>query len=467
MAKDLRSFLEDIRRADPSQLIEVREDVSCKYDVIALSDLFEEKKKFPMFLYENVRNMKGEPGHRVLVNLYGDRARYPIAFGLAREEWKMAPVRAFIQGMRNPIPPVKISPGDAPVKEVIFRDREVDLRGLPIVHHHQEDGGHYLTQPVLSKDPETGIYNLSFHRTMNLGKDENAIFLAPTHLYDTFNKYKAKGKPCPIAHVIGHHPAMGWVASARVPRSNSEIDLTGGLMGEPVRMVPSETWGEDFLVPADAEIIIEGELLPDKKVKEGPFGEWTGYIGSGQEAPLVKVHAITRRRDAILVTEPMGRCGGVGIYGFPNEALYFQMAEQLNPHVKAINFPRSGNGHAICYISIAKQGLLSEGDQKNVAAHLCFGYVKLIVITDDDVDVFSDEEVLRAVALRCQASLDIDIVRGIRGSLLDPSMVHPTTHDVMIIDATWKLNRRIPTKSSLPHEVLDRFRIKSYEIKTS
>jgi 3-polyprenyl-4-hydroxybenzoate decarboxylase len=91
--------------------------------------------------------------------------------------------------------------------------------------------------------------------------------------------------------------------------------------------------------------------------------------------------------------------------------------------------------------------------------------VKLIVVTDEDVDVFDEEEVIRAILLRCQASLDIDIVRGIRGSLLDPSMVHPTTHDVMIVDATWKLNQRIPIKASLPSEIVNRFRIEDYETK--
>ncbi len=464
MAKNLRSFLEDIRRHDPGQLITVSKELSCRYEVIAFSDLLEQKKMFPLLLYTNVRNLKEEPGHRVLVNLYGDRRRYPIAFGLPKEEQGMAPVHAFIHGMSHPIPPVRIDRREAPVKEVVFRGDDVDLRDLPIVYHHQEDGGYYLTQPLLTKDPGTGTYNLSFHRSMNLGKNENALFLAPTHTYDNLHKYKAKGQACPIAYVIGHHPLMGWAASTRVPKEYSEIDLTGGLSGEPVRMVPSETWGEDFMVPADAEIVIEGEILPDRTVEnEGPFGEWTGYIGSSKEAYLIHVYAITRRRDAILVTEPMGQCGLYGISGFSNEALHFQMAQQVNPHVKAIHFPRSGNGFASCYISFAKQGPLSEGDQKNVAAHLCFGYLKLIVVTDEDVDVFDEEEVMRAIILRCQASLDIDIVRGIRGSLLDPSMVHPTTHDVMIIDATWKLDRRIPVKSTLPREVLDRFRLEDYQ----
>lgn len=458
MVKDLRSFLEDIRHEDPKQLVKVQEEVSCKYDVIALSDIFEQKKMFPMVFYENVRNLKGEPGHRVLVNLYGDRRRYPIAFGLPKEDTRMAPVKSYIKGLRNPIPPVVVSAKEAPVKEEIFREEELDLRDLPIVHHHLEDGGPYITQPILSKDPETGVYNLSYHRTMNLGRDENSMLLAPTHTFDNLNKHKARGRNCPVAHVIGHHPLMGWAACTSVPREYSEINLTGGLLGEPVRMVPSETWGDEFLVPADAEIIIEGEILLDKTVKEGPFGEWTGYLGSGRDVNLMKVRAITRRRDAILVTEPMGHCGLYGLTSLTNEALYFRMAEEIYPHVTAIHFPRSGNGWTNCYISLVKNSPLAEGEQKNVAMHLCFGFVKLIVVVGEDVDVFDEEEVLRAVGLRCQASIDIDIVRGIRGSFLDPSMTQPTTHDVMIIDATWKPNRRIPIRGTLPTEILSHFR---------
>lgn len=463
MVKDLRTFLDEVRRAGPKQLVEVRNEVSCRYDVIVLSELLERKKKFPMVLYEKVQNIRGIPESRVLVNLYGDRCRYPLAFGLPKEEWTMAPVRAYIHGIRNPIPPVVVKAKEAPVKEVVACEDKADLRDLPIVHHHQEDGGHYITQPVLSKDPETGVYNLSYHRTMNLGKSENAIFIGSTHTYDNFNKYKAQGKICPIAHVIGHHPLMGWAAGTRVPKGYGEVDLTGGLLGQPVRMVPSETWGEEFLVPADAEIIVEAEVLLDKTVKEGPFGEWTGYMGSGLEVNQEKVRAITRRRDAIWVTEPMGRCGLYGLSALPNEALYFQMAEQIYPHVKAIHFPRSGNGFTTCYISVAKNGLISEGEEKNVAMHLCFGYLKLIVVVDEDVDVFDEEEVLRAIALRCQASLDVDVVRGIQGSWLDPSMVHPTRHDVMVINATWKTDRRIPTRASLPVEVMNRFRIEDFE----
>jgi UbiD family decarboxylase len=299
---------------------------------------------------------------------------------------------------------------------------------------------------------------------MNLGKNENTMQISPQHTRDILNKYQAQGKPCPVVHVIGHHPLMGWAANTRVPKEYSEIDLTGGLLGEPVRMVPSETWGEEFLVPADAEIVVEGEVLLDKMVKDGPFGEWPGYVTLRLvEANLTKVRAITRRRDAILVTEPMGQCGLYGLYSLPYEALYFQMAEEIYPHVKAIHFPRSANGYTTCYISLTKSSPSAEGEQKNVAMHLCFGRVKLIVVVDEDVDVFDEEEVLRAIALRCQASLDVDVVRGIRGSLLDPSMVHASAHDVMVIDATWKLDRRIPTRSSLPAEVLSRFRIEDYE----
>ena len=464
MPKDLRSFLDDVCRLDPKQLVTVREELSCKFEVIARSDLFERKKRFPILLYENVRNLRGESGNRVLVNLYGDRRRYPLAFGLSKTEWTMAPVHSYIQGIRNPVVPITVDSKEAPVKEVISLEGDADLMGLPIVYHHQEDGGPYITQPILSKDPETGTYNLSYHRTMIIGKDLQSILLAPTHTFDNLNKYKARGKSCPIAHVIGHHPLMGWAANTRLPKEYSELDLTGGLLGEPVRMVPSETWGKEFMVPADAEIVIEGEILLDKMVQEGPFGEWTGYIGAGKEVNLVKVHAITKRHDAILVTEAMGRCGLFGLYALPQEALYFNMAKQIYPHVRAIHFPRSGNGYTTCYVSLAKKGFNTEGEQKNVAAHLCFGFVKLIVVVDEDVDVFDEEEVLRAIALRCQASLDVDIVRGVRGSFLDPSMVYPTTHDVMIIDATWKLNRQVPIKPSLPAAVTNRFKIEDCEM---
>lgn len=462
MPKDLRSFLEEIRRIDPKQLIEVGKEVSCRYEVIAVSELLEQRGQFPMVLYHNVRNLKEVPGGRVLVNLYGDRRRYPIALGLPREQRRMEPILAYVRGMEKPIPPVVVDPREAPAKEIVTAGKGLDLRQLPVVHHHVEDGGPYITQPVLSKNPETGVYNLSFHRTMILSENEVGMMIGPAHTFDNMVRYKAIGRDCPIAYVIGHHPLLGWAANTKAPHDYDEIALTGGLLREPVRMVASETWGSDFLVPADAEIVIEAEVVQDKTVKEGPFGEWTGFIGASKERNYARVRAITRRRDPILVTEPMGVCGLYGLSALPYESQCFRMARQIYPHVKAIHFARSGNGFTTCYLSIRKNSPMSEGEQKNVAMHLCFGRTKLIVVVDEDVDVYNEEEVMRAVALRCQASLDVDIVRGIKGSPLDPSLVHPTTHDVMIIDATWKLDRRIPLRSSLPAEVLKGVHIEDY-----
>jgi 2,5-furandicarboxylate decarboxylase 1 len=214
--------------------------------------------------------------------------------------------------------------------------------------------------------------------------------------------------------------------------------------------VASETWGDDFLVPADAEIIVEGEILPHVREEEGPFGEWTGFLGPARPRPVIRVTAITHRLDPVLVTNFVGHRDLGHLQGLSWEADVLRRVRDAVPSVTAVHAAVSGRSGFHFYISLKKG---HDGEPKTAAyAALGLGYPKMVVVVDEDVDIFSDAAVLEAVATRVQASRDVEIVRSLRGSTLDPSMGDSSVHDALLIDATIPLGRPYPPKLTVPPE---------------
>ena len=427
--------------------------MSPHFGVTAVLQRLENEGRFPLVLFENVADLNGKPGCKVVGNLFADRQFCALALGLPQESWRGELTSQFAERAKQPVP-FKVIPADeAPVKERVQRESEANLYQLPVVTHHQGDGGPYLTQPVISRDPENGAYNVSFHRMMVRGPQETGIYMAPFHTFDNYVKHRDRGISCPIAAVLGHHPALSLAAATRVPKEISELEVAGALAKQPIRMVASETWGDDFLVPADAEIVVEGEILPDVQELEGPFGEWTGYLGPARPNPVVKIRAITHRRAPLLVTNFVGHRDLMNLQGLSWEADILRWVRDAVPSVVAVHAPPSGRAGFHFYIAIKKR---VEGEAKMAAyAALSFGYPKLVVIVDEDVDVFNESQVLEAVATRVQASRDVEIVKGLKGSTLDPSMDHPTMHDALIIDATWPLGKVLPPKLQISSQYLN------------
>jgi len=205
-------------------------------------------------------------------------------------------------------------------------------------------------------------------------------------------------------------------------------------MGEPLRLVASETFGDELLVPADAEMVIEGRVLPYERDAEGPFGDYTGFYGTATESPVVEVTAITRRCDAycmdILAGHPDHRLLGA----VPKEGSIYRKVQAVVPTVEAVCLPISGTGRFHCYISIDKR---CEGEAKLAAMAAFTGseLIKHVIVVDRDVDVYDEEEVLWAVATRVDAATDLSIINRVKGSRLDP--VHPGQDwgSKLIIDA--------------------------------
>lgn len=461
MAKDLRSYLEELKGSPPEFYLEVNNLLSPEYELSAVLMRLEQKKQFPTVLFTNVANLLGEPGHSVVMNLTALRENLAVACGLDRSEYRMELTKKLLALYDQPHQPVIIPKADAPVKSKVFTEK-ADLRKLPVLTTHEADGGPYLTMMAVTKHPEwspiaPGVHNVAFNRMQYKEGRKTNILIGVTHNNSVFQMYEKRGIPCPVAVVLGHHPLFLVGACTRPPVDMSEYDVIGGFFQEPVRLTGSETLGNDFLVPADAEIVIEGEIPPDIREPEGPFGEWTGHTSGRGTTPIFEVKAITMRDDPLFVSNFIGHRDHDGLAGTAWGMSMFKRVKEVISGARGVCLPPSGRSGFHAYVQIEK---FAEGDQLHAAlAAATIGHPKLIVIVDEDIDIFDEEEVLMAIACRIQADTDVQVIRNVRGSILDPSNIGKSNHATMIIDATKALGKPFPERVRVPQSVVDRIKL--------
>ena len=459
MAKDLRSFLKDFESKTPEDIIRIGREISPKFEITAIQRHLERENRFPILIFEKVKNLLGEPSpFKVLTNLFGSRQKCAVALDLDASQWRMETSLEIADRSNNLIKPVVVNREDAPVKEVIRTEDNLDLHELPVITHHEMDGYPYLVDAVIAADPVTGIYNSSHHRMLVRGKNELGLWMSPRHLWNYCEKAFEKGNPLPMAHVIGHHPGFYLASEALVGIDTDEYEVIGGVLNEPLRIVPSESFGERLMVPADAEIIVEGEVLPGVRDAEGPFGEFTGYYGPQRWSPVVRVKAITYRKDAYYLNIMVGHPDTSILGGIPKEAGIYEEVKKSVPGVKAVHFPMSGTCRFHAYISIDKK-VEGEGKVAAIASLPYHDELKHVIVVDSDVDPFNEREVLWAVATRVQAGEDVDIIRGVRGGSLDPSATIHAVGDKMLIDATKPLNRPFSERLKVPDDIMGKINL--------
>lgn len=443
MPQDLRSYIDQVKSERPDDFVTVSKEVDPAYEITATIVKMEEvAKRRPVVVFENVKGTK----FPVMTNMHASRPRLAMALGCSPRDMQ----KTFLAAMENPIPPKEINSG--PCKEVILKGDDVDMRALPQVVHHGGDGGPYITAAIsFAKDPETGIYNCAYNRLMITGRDSTSIHLTlGKHLWEFHKVAEARGEPLQVAFAIGVHPAIALGALSIGSIDEDETAIMGGLFGEGMEVVRCETL--DLLVPAQAEMIIEAEILPSETVNEGPFGEFTGYSLGAREREVVKVTAITHRKDAYFYDMNVGHLDHMLLSTIPMEANLLRAVRSMVPSVTAVRVPSPFT----CYVSIEQR---LKGQAKNVIMAV-FGadlYVKRVVVVDQDVDIYNDRQVNWAIATRCQPDRDLIIISGARGSDLDPS----TSGDDGFtskwgVDATAKpLLQEFTPRHHFPQEVWD------------
>ncbi|MBI2874597.1 MAG: UbiD family decarboxylase [Firmicutes bacterium] len=460
MAKDLRHFIKALQEKAPEELITVEKEIDPRFEASAVLQHLENRDAFPAVLFNKSKNLRGESSpFRLMSNLHATRQKCAIALDLEKHEWRSELVEEYSRRQRNRIKPIIVSREEAPVKQVIRTGKDIDLFELPAMAIHAMDGQAYLNDVVIAADPDTGVYNSSHHRMKIKSKTRTGLYASPRHLWSYFRRAEERGEPLPIAMVHGHHPAIHLAAESIVPIEDDEYEVTSGLLNEPIRLVPSEAFGDRLMVPADAEVVIEAEILPNVREAEGPYGEFTGYYGPSRYAWVCEVKAITYRKDPIWVQMFVGHadCSIVGGIGKEAGTLDIIKATAV-PTVKAIHFPISGCCRFISYISIAQK---AEGEARvaALASFPPFDELKIVVVVDEDIDVFNERQVLWAVATRVQPDDGLDIIRHVRGGTLDPSQVRLTDGSKLIIDATKPQDRPFAKTLDIPADVMGRIRL--------
>jgi UbiD family decarboxylase len=275
----------------------------------------------------------------LLANTFASREACALALGLPAAKSGLALVLEFQRREAGRMKPLIIGRKAAPVKEMVAQP---NLHALPILTHHLEDKGPYLTMTWSAKDLESGVYNSSFHRCYVRDERHLVMFFERRHLWEYYLRAERRDEPLPVACVIGHHPSYYLGNCALTGIEVDEYESIGGIMGEPLRLVPSETFGERLLVPADAEMVIEGRILPHQRDMEGPFGDFTGYYGPPTESPIVEISAITHRRDAICMDIFVGHREHALLGEIPKEGSIYRKVQNVVPTVTAVCLPVSG-----------------------------------------------------------------------------------------------------------------------------
>ncbi|MDP2647596.1 MAG: UbiD family decarboxylase [Desulfobacterales bacterium] len=461
--RNLSPFLQRLRKAYPEQVVAIKKPVNpADFEVTALLRHLEVDGKFPLLFFENPLDLNGRPSRfQLATNLFATRQRCAFAMGLDPEKWKLELSLEFARRENAPLPPELVDPSNAPVREVVHTGKEADLRMFPIVRHHEMDGGPYVDMTPVMKDPDQGFYNVAFLRNQYMGPQRLGIHMSPRHNWTLFNKYEGKNLPTPVIIVVGHHPAFYLGALNVAAFGVDDYRLIGGIMRTPLRLTASETWGQDFLVPADAEIIIEGEIPPLVREVEAPFGEFPGTYGPQRLRPVIDVKAITHRQDAVYQDIFVGYRENWTLGGIPKEGSLFGAIQGVVPAVRQVHFPLSGSCRFNCYLSLDKK---VEGEQKQAAlmAMAQCDFVKNVIVVDADVDVFNEQEVMWAVATRVQPHADVDIIRNIKANTLDPSLLHDISGSKMIIDATMPTDRPFAARVNVPDEALKRIKLSEF-----
>lgn len=426
--RDLRGFI-DLSRA----LGEVR-DVSGAHwelEVGALIEAVAERENpAPLLLFDDFDGYP--PGYRCAALTLASVSRCALALGLPVD----APTLSLIQhghrvirsAVDDAVPPVEVTKG--PLFAASMFGDEIDLLGFPAPRFRAGDGGRYIGTgvAVINRDPASGYVNVGTYRVQLHDERTLGVWMSPgQHGREICAAYWREGRAAPVAIALGVDPALFMVAHAKVPWGSSELDVVGGLYGEPMEVLEGPVTG--LPLPAHAEIVVEGEVpSPTEEAREeGPFGEWTGYfaggtVGRGAEPqPIVRVTAVHHRPAPILLAQPPTWYGApTRMLPFESGALWGQLEAAGIPGITGVF------QHTMYLIAVSiTQKYAGHAKQVGHGVISCAAGARngrWVVVVDDDIDVTSIDEVLWAVQTRSDPQTDIDVVAGTWSTPLDPRL---------------------------------------------
>jgi 2,5-furandicarboxylate decarboxylase 1 len=457
----LGQFIASYETLRPDDVVRIAKPINSRFEITAIAKHFEEQNKFPLIVFEKVISSNGEISpYPVVINDLGDRHKLAAAIGSSYADVALDWSRK-VESSDAQLPQI-VAHGEAPSQEVVLKGNDIDLLSLPAIHHHEMDPGHYITAGMFTcYDPETWTANMAFHRGFISGSREIRVYLSPgSHNCWNLKAHEESNDVMKVAYWIGHHPAHVMGAHCHMSYPKDHYIPSGTLAGQPLRLVASQTLGDDFLVPADAEFIIEGVMRPGNRALEGPFGEYPRYYGPQRLSPIMEVTAVTNRRNALWSSFMVGINNNYSSVRMERDI--FAAVKRAVPQVQRVAMPVSGCGMFHCYIQIRKS---HDGQPKQamMAALVASEWVKHVIIVDEDIDVYDERWVLWAVATRSQWDKDVFVVSDSFGAELDPSTGRHAMGARGGIDATKPTPpQRYPLRLDVPNEIMRRVQLRDF-----
>lgn len=443
--KNLQDFIKTLE--EKKLLKRIIAKVSSDLEITEITDRIS-KAYGPALLFENVEGS----AYPVLINAFGSYERLNLALevenidSIAKDIGDLIDMSSYL-GLINKIKavpkvarlaavfPRKVD--KAPCQEVV---EEPDLSTLPILKCWPEDGGKYITLPlVITRDPETGLQNMGMYR---LQVYDNKTTGMHWHMHkdgrEIYEKYRKLGGKMPVSVAIGTDPATTYAATAPLPKEIDEMLFSGFLRKWPLEIVKCKT--NDIYVPANAEFILEGYVDVNEELREeGPFGDHTGYYSLKDMYPVFHLTAITHKKNPVYPTTIVGKPPMEDCYlGKATERIFLPLLKLQLPEIIDMNFPLEGVFHNCVIVSIKKR---YPGHAKKVM-HALWGmgqmmYTKMIIIVDENVSPQDLSTVAWKVFNNIDAKRDVVIVEGPLDALDHASNLPHYGHK-MGIDATKK-----------------------------
>ncbi|MBI4317070.1 MAG: UbiD family decarboxylase [Chloroflexi bacterium] len=446
---DLREWL---ARVDEFGELRHVDGMELGLDIGTLYELSWEKKSLPTIVFDKI---KGFPaGYRIVTTAQSPRVT-GLTLGLPYGD----NVMKLTQGMREKlradkrVAPKLVETG--PILENVHLGDDVNLHEFPVPTWHELDGGPYIGTgcAVITRDPDEGWVNLGTYRVQLHDKNTLGFYISPgKHGRIHREKYYARGEPCPVAISFGQDPLLFTVASAQVPWGVSEYEIAGGFTGEPVEVVRGPVTG--LPIPANAEIVIEGESYPSETRMEGPFGEFTGYYGSGErEEPLIRVKSVLHRNEPILFGVPPMKPGGAA--GASQQvicaAVVWNGLERTGvPGIMGVCV------YQAWFMMVVSMRQQYPGHSKQVAA--LAGQLpgaaycgRWVVVVDEDIDPTNFSDVMWALSSRCDPAISLDILHRTWSSPLDPM-----SNSGLLEGGPRVFNSRVIVDCCIPYELKTR-----------
>ena len=431
---DLREWLSRVEEI--GELTRVSQPVDRDEEMSAISYLVAKQQPSPAVLFERPRGFDKSPiGAKMLWNILGPSVK---RVALTLEEPADTPtvelIRRTKDKLKRRLPPREVSADQAPIYQNTITGKNIDLNLLPIPRHWPLDGGRYAgtADAVITRDPDSGYLNIGTYRMMVQGKSQVGLYLSPgkdARLHIT--RAWQQGKPINVAAAWGIDPLFMLVGSQTFPKNVSEYEYAGGIKGQPIPVVRGKK--SDLLIPANAELVIEGIIRPNSVKAEGPFGEFPGYYGRPEAGcPLVDITAVHYRSQPILTNALMAdypSCEQSGFFSVIRSAKIWDDLDKLGiPGIHGVYaHPAAAGGFGMTVISLEQRYAGHAAQVLALAAQVPGGayYTKWIIAVDEDVDPTDMDQVIWAMASRCNPIDDIDILRNTWSTWLDPTQNPP------------------------------------------